>query len=231
MYSLVKRRSFLLYGLFGGLLAAAVYPLNYFIGIATAKRLLRPPGALEEPLFLARCTRCNLCLSSCPTGLLQPQNFSDGISAGTPTAVFARKTFFTKDIAVLSGKAIFTKNGGKLSYCEKDCVKCSQVCPTGAIPHFTKETKRNYKIGTAVFDFPNCLLYEDKECSICERECPYEAIEYVWSEKEYRKIVVIDKEKCTGCGRCVATCPVCIKNITLIKAENPLVIAPLETSS
>ncbi|GHT26556.1 hypothetical protein FACS18942_04230 [Planctomycetales bacterium] len=87
-------------------------------------------------------------------------------------------------------------------------------------------------LAAAVFDFPNCLLYEDTECTICERECPYEAIEYIWSEKEYRKIVVIDKAKCTGCGKCIATCPVCIKNITLIKAQDPpLWIAPLETSS
>jgi ferredoxin-type protein NapG len=29
---------------------------------------LRPPGAVEEPLFLERCTKCNDCVKACPHG-------------------------------------------------------------------------------------------------------------------------------------------------------------------
>jgi len=159
----------------------------------------RPPGAQDEPLFPALCTRCNSCVQHCPTKLLQRVNLSGG-TYGTPVAVF-------------------TREDGTLSYCEKECRKCSEVCPSGAIRNFSLEEKERYKIGTAVFDFPNCLLYEDSECTICGRECPYEAIKYVWSEEEYRKVVVVDKKICNGCGKCAAVCPVCKKSGTDEKSK------------
>ncbi len=31
---------------------------------------LRPPGAWLEPVFLARCTRCDLCLQACPPAII-----------------------------------------------------------------------------------------------------------------------------------------------------------------
>ncbi|MBI5316901.1 MAG: 4Fe-4S binding protein [Nitrospirae bacterium] len=31
---------------------------------------LRPPGAVEEPLFLERCTKCNDCVTACPPGAI-----------------------------------------------------------------------------------------------------------------------------------------------------------------
>ena len=43
----------------------------------------RPPWAVEESLFTARCTRCNDCVTTCPQQVLKPG------SGGFPTIVFA----------------------------------------------------------------------------------------------------------------------------------------------
>lgn len=34
---------------------------------------LRPPGAVEEPLFLERCTKCSDCITACPPGAIVAQ--------------------------------------------------------------------------------------------------------------------------------------------------------------
>jgi ferredoxin-type protein NapF len=37
---------------------------------SSIKPALRPPGAIEEALFLAACTRCSECVSACPENIL-----------------------------------------------------------------------------------------------------------------------------------------------------------------
>ncbi|MDR1140241.1 MAG: 4Fe-4S dicluster domain-containing protein [Planctomycetaceae bacterium] len=146
---------------------------------------IRPPGAVREPLFLSRCTRCGACVQACPTTLLRTQYFETSILAyGTPYVVFDP------------------------AWCNTNCTRCGQVCPSGALQKILPDEKKNFKLGFAFFTLEHCRLYDDKECSICGRECPFEAITFKWSETEYRRILVIDTERCTGCGRCVVSCPV-----------------------
>jgi polyferredoxin len=45
-----------------------------------SSRLLRPPGALPEPDFQARCVRCGGCIKACLTNTLQPVWFEAGLS-------------------------------------------------------------------------------------------------------------------------------------------------------
>ncbi|MDR2115020.1 MAG: 4Fe-4S dicluster domain-containing protein [Planctomycetaceae bacterium] len=146
---------------------------------------IRPPGAIHEKLFLSRCTRCGACVQACPTSLLKTKYFETSIlDYGTPYAVFDS------------------------AWCDVSCTKCGQVCPSGALQKILPAEKQKFKIGLAILTFEYCRLYDDRECSICGRECPFEAITFEWSESEYRRIPIIDTEKCTGCGRCVITCPV-----------------------
>ena len=52
---------------------------GFFRGRPRPRAEIRPPWALPESAFIDSCTRCNDCVSACPTGIIQP---GDG---GSPT--------------------------------------------------------------------------------------------------------------------------------------------------
>jgi MauM/NapG family ferredoxin protein len=180
-----ERRRFLGFGLKLGFFGILFELSRYYTRESTASTsTIRPPGAVCESLFLSRCTRCGVCVQTCPTSLLRMRYFETSIlDYGTPYAVFDP------------------------AWCHVECTKCSQVCPSGAIRKMLPNEKKKVKLGLAVLTFEYCRLYDDRECSICGRECPFEAITFEWSESEYRRIPMINTEKCTGCGRCVVSCP------------------------
>ena len=150
----------------------------------TANSPMRPPGAVAEPFFLALCARCGTCSQVCPTKLLKA---------------------YTKDTSALDWG--MPRLQFDPAWCRDDCTACTQSCPSGALRRIKLSEKKNVKIGLAVFEFEHCRLYEDIECTLCERACPFEAITFQWSEEEYRRIVKIDAERCTGCGHCLVACP------------------------
>jgi len=43
--------------------------------------LIRPPGALAEDEFLARCIRCGECMKVCPTNAIHPASLESGSRA------------------------------------------------------------------------------------------------------------------------------------------------------
>jgi MauM/NapG family ferredoxin protein len=155
--------------------------------------VVRPPGALPEEQFIGVCTRCGQCFKVCPTNFLQPTLFESGI------------------------EGIFTPTGNPLrGYCEYECTLCGQVCPTEAIAELTKEQKRHTKIGIAKFVEETCLPFAEKtNCIVCEEHCPIpgKAIrleptgQTAKDGQELRKPYVV-ADLCTGCGICVAKCPV-----------------------
>ena len=58
-------------------------------------------------------------------------------------------------------------------YCEYECRRCTQVCPTRALARLTLEEKKQFKIGTAVIDRSACYTYADGyNCAVCEEHCP-----------------------------------------------------------
>ncbi|HOK45469.1 MAG TPA: 4Fe-4S dicluster domain-containing protein [Bryobacteraceae bacterium] len=157
--------------------------------------LIRPPGAVAEDEFLARCVRCGECMRVCPTNALQPARGEGGWTA-LWTPVLNMKT----------------------GYCEYECNLCSQVCPTHAIESLTLEQKQKVRIGTAFFDRNRCLPYASaRTCIVCEEHCPTPK-KAIWFEEvsvlrpDGQRITVkqprVDLELCTGCGICENKCPI-----------------------
>ncbi len=153
--------------------------------------LVRPPGALPEPGFLARCVRCGECMKVCITGGLQPTLLQAGIEGlWTPVLV------------------------SKIGYCEFNCTLCGQVCPTQAIRELSAAEKRKIVIGLAFVDTTRCIPYaQGTSCIVCEEHCPTprKAIEFV--ERPGRggkpvKVPVVLTDLCIGCAICENKCPV-----------------------
>ena len=146
---------------------------------------LTPPGSLSARNLAHHCTACQLCISACPNQVLRPS--SDLSNFMQPVTSFER------------------------GYCRPECVKCSEVCPTGAIKPITKEEKTAIQIGHAVWIADNCVVNRDNQkCDNCFRHCPTGAIQMVAKnpdDKKSPKIPVINTERCIGCGACENLCP------------------------
>ena len=146
---------------------------------------LTPPGSLSARNLAQHCTACQLCISACPNQVLRPS--SDLSNFMQPVTSFER------------------------GYCRPECVKCSEVCPTGAIKPIIKEEKTAIQIGHAVWIADNCVVNRDNQkCDNCFRHCPTGAIQMVSKnpdDKKSPKIPVINTERCIGCGACENLCP------------------------
>ncbi len=179
----LSRRQAILAGASGLALA-----LTADTGIALSRRdvdIIRPPGALPEPEFLATCVRCGECIKACPTNTLQ----ADGLTRGLHGFWAPRHQM-------------------RLGACEQDCNLCGQVCPTAAIRNIPLEEKKFARIGTAVIFKNHCIAWEgDKACLVCDEVCPYNAIIFQSRGKRGRHPVVVES-RCNGCGFCENKCPV-----------------------
>ena len=153
--------------------------------IAQARSLpIVPPGAGSLQNFRRRCTGCQLCVSACPNNLLSPSNnLSDFLQ---PYLSFEQ------------------------GWCRPECVKCSQVCSTGAIRTITAEEKASTQIGIAVWKSDLCLITKHgTRCDLCSRKCPTGAITMVnqtANDPKSPKIPTIDSARCIGCGACEWYC-------------------------
>ena len=187
-----------------GLAGLAVFGFARAGGRTADPSLIRPPGSLDEPEFLARCLKCDQCLRVCPTGVLQPAGFQAGLE-GIWTPLLDMRT----------------------GYCELNCTLCGQVCPTGAIQRITIEEKLGLgeraehgpvRIGTAFFDRGRCLPWAmDTPCVVCQEVCPVspKAIytrDITLTRRDGTNVELhrpyIDPALCIGCGICQHECPV-----------------------
>lgn len=113
-----------------------------------------PPGAISLKNMASHCTGCQLCVSACPNGVLRP-------SAGLMTLMQPESSY-------------------ERGYCRPECVKCSEVCPAGAILQITPAEKSAISIGHAVWVKENCIpLTDGVSCGNCARHCPTGAITMV----------------------------------------------------
>jgi MauM/NapG family ferredoxin protein len=167
-----------------------------------APEAIRPPGALAEEEFLARCLRCGACGNACPTSAIQPSVGETGIEGLWTPVIVPRR-----------------------GWCEPSCTLCGDVCPSGAIRPLTPDEKGwtrpegyGVRIGTAFVDRGRCLPWGmDTPCIVCQEVCPTtpKAIrleEVVVQARDGRKVrlqrPLVDPNLCVGCGLCEAKCPI-----------------------
>jgi ferredoxin len=142
-----------------------------------------PPGSRSVDRFNKICTGCSLCVSACPTKVLQPAFLEYGL------------------IGVMQPHMNYRKG-----LCEFDCTLCSEVCPTGAIIPITTEAKHLLQIGQVHFEKNNCIVETEKtDCGACSEHCPTKAVHMV----PYGKLFIpeVDQKICVGCGACEYACP------------------------
>ena len=163
-------------------------PLN-----RNSRGFLRPPGALEERLFLSRCLRCGQCVEACPTNFIQPSLLETGF-AGLWTPVLIAKA----------------------GYCVYECNLCTKSCPSGAIAPLTLMIKKSFKVGTATINRNRCLReVEGGDCRLCVEKCPVPGKplrEEPRQESVHGRVGVVRPlyvvaDLCTGCGICEHFCP------------------------
>lgn len=145
-----------------------------------------PPGTKSTERFNSLCTACGLCISACPTNVLQPAIMEYGL------------------IGFMQPHMNYAHAG----FCNFDCTRCSDICPTGAILPLPIEEKQLTQLGKAVFVKRNCVVHRDgTDCGACSEHCPTKAVTMV----PYRDGLVIpevNQDLCIGCGACEHPCPV-----------------------
>ncbi len=160
-------------------------------GIGTGKEVVikehtvSPPGSLALEHFTDACTACHLCVSACPTGVLKPS--------------FLEYGFFGLMQPYMDYHT---------SFCNFECVKCTEVCPNKAIFPLTVEEKIVTQIGKVRFIKHNCIVHTDEtSCGSCSEHCPTQAVKMVPYKGELT-IPEVNTDICVGCGACEYACPV-----------------------
>jgi ferredoxin len=142
-----------------------------------------PPGAESLAEFTGRCTACHLCISACPTQVLVPSFLEYGI------------------LGILQPQMDY-----RAGFCNFDCTRCTDVCPSGALLPVSPETKHAVQLGAAKFVKDNCIVYtEGTECGACSEHCPTKAVRMI----PYKLLMTpeVREEYCIGCGACEYACP------------------------
>jgi ferredoxin len=145
-----------------------------------------PPGAVSIGAFNDVCTACTLCVSICPTQVLQPSFLEYGLQG------------------IMQPRMDYHSG-----FCNFECVKCSEVCPTGAILPIVLEKKKLTQLGKAQFVKENCIVHTERtDCGACSEHCPTKAVFMVPYDEDPRLFIPeVNNDICIGCGACEYPCP------------------------
>lgn len=152
--------------------------------VGKLKKAVLPAGAGNADDFANRCLNCNLCVQNCPMKIIKKAN----------------EDYLTVHIDYGD------------NFCDYNCHKCSEVCPSGAIKKITLEQKQKTQIALAMVDEDTCV-----KCGLCVRECPRQII-----RKADGAYPQISTDECIGCGACQSVCPV--KAITMLPVEKQKIL-------
>ncbi len=197
-----KRRRFLKNTLKGIGLAATggLFWSGFVDGTKAAPLMLRPPGAIEEKEFLAKCIKCGICVEECPYDALILGKPGDDKPIGTP---------------------YFLPRAKPCYMCED--IPCVPACPTGALDEslvsdVDEEGQKRLninlaKMGLAVIDRETCIAYWGIQCDACYRVCPLIdkaiTVEFTRNERTGKHTIMtpqVNSDHCTGCGLCEHAC-------------------------
>lgn len=143
-----------------------------------------PPGSTGIENFTKKCTACSLCISVCPNNVLQPSFKEFGIAG------------------LMQPRMDYIR-----SFCTYECIKCLEICPTGALLPLTLDAKKLTQLGKSVFIKDNCIVNTEKTaCGACSESCPTKAVQMVPFEGNL-VIPEVTNDICIGCGHCEFACP------------------------
>lgn len=144
-----------------------------------------PPGAGNTTRFLERCTACQLCVSTCLTGVLRPAFLEYGFAG------------------LMKPRLDFER-----AFCNYDCHRCGEACPTGALAELALADKQLTSLGVARFTQDRCIVDRDgTDCAACSEHCPTKAVETV-PFRDNLRLPQVNEDLCIGCGACEYACPV-----------------------
>jgi ferredoxin len=179
----VNRRQFLAQGAL--LVAAGAGLAAHAVGASAAPngRVIRPPGAVaDDASFRRRCVRCGLCGTVCENGGIRFHDHDDLAHGAFTPYLDLRKRSCTL------------------------CMRCTQVCPSGAlipIEDARASILAQVRMGRAFVDPEHCISYLGRLCGYCHDACPFPGTALKLTPPALP--VVLDE--CVGCGRCVENCP------------------------
>ena len=193
-----SRRAFV----FGGVGLAAVGATAEFLGrekgspIARADAApMRPPSASHDDLaFQQKCIRCGLCGTVCENGCIRFFNLAENKHGSLTPYLDLRQRSCTL------------------------CMRCTQICPTGALSPIEDETEailENVAMGKAVVERDLCLSYLGRVCGYCHDACPLPSRAIRLTPPALPVIM----DECVGCGRCVEYCPQSPTAISVVRKE------------
>jgi len=146
---------------------------------------ISPPGSLSIEHLKEKCIGCQLCIATCPSKVLQ--------------ASFLEYGFTGMMLPLMANR---------ISFCNYECTKCTQVCPTGALIPLPIEDKKTTQIGRVLFNRDLCVVKtKEKSCGSCSEHCPTQAV-YMIPYKNLLTIPETNADICVGCGACEHVCPV-----------------------
>jgi ferredoxin-type protein NapF len=182
-----SRRSFLKIFLTGSAVLTGFFSAKKIVAAeekGVSEYPVLPPGSVSIWNYTSNCTACHLCVSVCPTKVLQPTFTEFGLSG-----VFLPKMDF------------------HTNFCNFECTLCTEICPTGAIYPVSKEQKSTLQIGVSKFIKNICIpVARHTTCGACSEHCPTKAVEMV-PYLGNLKIPRINEKICIGCGACEYACP------------------------
>lgn len=140
---------------------------------------MRPPWALDEAAFLARCTRCAACIEACPTDLLVKGSGGFPEADFTPGRAPAGCTFCGECLSVCRDGAL-TKIEGQLPWSLQAvfgesclaarnvvCRTCGEACEMRAI---------SFPPRLGGISLPQLSAAACTGCGACLADCPTQAI-------------------------------------------------------